>query len=219
MYEDREEPGLFRCLLCGFEKYRIGVMTMSNSSWVKVQGTAIKIHRSLKDINGRAKNVIRDTNTQIFLEVPDSELGWVEKVVKDIGLSGIVISAPPKYGAAACGALTTDVKRHQLHCSKCYPLTHKGVPWADRNKQPPITITKPVKTPELPPTSVPVLTVKDLPSLINIMKARLDECMTLAQNYESAIRAVESISTLDNRLAEIRKEQEQHKKALATFLA
>jgi len=142
------------------------------------------------------------------VEVPDSELHWLEKVTKDMGLSTISIPTMPHYDVAPCGALTTDLQHHGARCKKCEKVegrtaTIHHTPKAGKI----ISIAK-----------VPGLTELDMKSMLAVMKQRMEECLTLAQNYDSAIKAIEGMATVEARLAEIQKEKVEHVKALEIFL-
>ena len=188
---------------------------MAGTSWVRLNGSAHRILRAMKDFNGRAKNLVRDTKEQVYVEVPDSELSWADKVAKDMGLSATVVPVPPEFETAPCGARSTNVEQHKLHCKTCYPLTHDGRRWEDRNTARPRVPASAVRV----RATVPGLRGMDLNSVMAVMKQRLEECMTIAQNYEAAIKAIEGISDSDKRLAQIQQELSEHKKALKLFLS
>jgi hypothetical protein len=179
-----------------------------STAWISIKGSPIKVRRSFHDFKDHAKTLVRGTKTQIFLEVPDSEIGWVDKVVKDLGLSAVSIPVAPVYKTAPCGVFTADLVHHVARCKQCASTAGR--------------IKRDHKTPKagrvIRVAKVPGLAELDLKSMIAVMKQRMDECMTLAQSYDLAIKAIEGISTVESRLAEIQKEKIEHRKALELFL-
>jgi hypothetical protein len=180
-----------------------------STAWIRVTGTPVKIHRSFKDFKDKAKTLVRGSKTQIFLEVPDSEIGWVDKVAKDLGISAISIPVAPTYKTAPCGALTVDISHHVSRCKQCAATEGRIAKKARK-------ATKAGKVIRV--AKVPGLAELDLKSMLAVMKQRMEECMTLAQNYDSAIKAIEGMTTVEARLAEIVKEKVEHQKALEMFL-
>ena len=179
-----------------------------STTFVRIEGNEYHMRKGLRDLKDRVKTLVNGKKTQIFVEVPDSELGWLEKVTKDIGLSTISIPTMPHYDPAPCGVLTTDLMHHTLRCKKCIKATGRI------KKERHTSIVGPVQR----IAKVPGLKTLDMKSLIALYKQRMEECLTLAQMYDSAIKALEGMETVDKRLAEIQKEKEEHKKALELFL-
>jgi hypothetical protein len=181
-----------------------------STAWVSIKGSPIKIRRSFHDFKDKAKTLVRNTKTEIYLEVPDSELGWVDKVVKDLGLTALTVATAPSYKTAPCGVFTADLVHHVARCKACAAAGGLG------------RIKRDHKTPKagrvIHVAKVPGLTELDLKSMLAVMKQRMDECLTLAQSYDSAIKAIEGMATVEARLSEIQKEKVEHVKALEMFL-
>jgi hypothetical protein len=76
----------------------------------------------LKDLDGRATTVVRDTSNIIYVAVPPSELGWLDKVVKDMGCKRLDVDELPEHEIALCGTKTTHKKQHEGGCKSCRVL-------------------------------------------------------------------------------------------------
>ncbi|KKK60839.1 hypothetical protein LCGC14_3020320, partial [marine sediment metagenome] len=96
-------------------------MKTSNGSLssVKLEGTEYRIHKVFKDLNGRASIVIKGGKGILYVGVPSSELGWLDKVTKDIGVKKHEITILPKYGKAPCGILVVNLHQHVGRCKTC----------------------------------------------------------------------------------------------------
>jgi len=94
-------------------------MTIANLVSVRLEGTEARIHKILKDLNGRATVVIHGSGKVLYVGVPSSELGWLDKVVKDIGCTKQEIPLLPEYEKALCGILTVSRRYHEGRCKAC----------------------------------------------------------------------------------------------------
>ena len=181
---------------------------MSTTSFIRIEGNEYHMRKGMRDLKDRVKTLVQSKKSQIYVEVPDSELGWLEKVLKDDGLSSISIPTMPHYDTAPCGVLTADLRHHAVRCKKCVKAS--GRTEITHNTVKASKVTRVAR--------VPGLKSMDLPSLIAVYKQRMDECLTLAQMYGDAVKALEGMETVDKRLVEINKEKEEHKKALELFM-
>ena len=94
-------------------------MTSSNLASIKLEGTEARIRKVFKDLNGRATTVIRGGTGVLYISLPSSELGWMDKVVKDIGCKKSELSSFPMHEKALCGTLTVDRLHHEGRCKAC----------------------------------------------------------------------------------------------------
>ena len=111
-------------------------MTSTNLSTVKLEGTPIRIRRALKFLNGRATLVVHGSKQILFIGVPHSELGWLDKVAKDIGCKKLELNVMPKYETALCGLLTTDKWHHEGRCKACGKIREARGPVKKPRKAP-----------------------------------------------------------------------------------
>ncbi len=94
-------------------------MTNTNLASVRLEGTEPRIRKILKDLNGRATVIIRGSSKALFVGVPSSELGWLNKVAKDMGCTTHELPALPKHEQALCGILTVSKRYHEGRCKAC----------------------------------------------------------------------------------------------------
>ena len=94
-------------------------MTGANLSYVKLEGTAIRIRKMLMHLNGRATLLVRGSKGVVFVGMPSIELGWIDKVAKDVGCKKAEIMSIPEHTKALCGVFTTNASAHEAHCKAC----------------------------------------------------------------------------------------------------
>lgn len=175
--------------------------TNTNLSIVRLEGSRIRIHRLLKDIDGRASVVVHGAAGTLYVGVPSCELGWIDKVARDIGCKKLEVQSLPEHKKALCGILTTSVKHHTPRCKKCIslrpPKPHNGKA---------VTVVK-----------VEGLHDLTFSGLIELMKKRMDEAFMLAQEYDTVIKAAEKIPELESQLKTYQEQLGDHKQALRHF--
>jgi len=94
-------------------------MTSANLVSVRLEGTEPRIRKILKDLNGRATVIIRGSGKVLFVGVPSNELGWLDKVARDIGCTKHELPSLPKHEKALCGILTVSKRYHEGRCKAC----------------------------------------------------------------------------------------------------
>jgi hypothetical protein len=177
------------------------------------------MRKVFRDIKPRVPNFVRVNVREVIVETPESELGWLDSVVKDLNLKA-TRTETPIFQAAPCGDKTVDVKHHLLSCSKCRVL--RGLP------------AKPVPggfRPDYHPRAkkdhngkvetkfhLPGIPDLSLNGLISLMVQRRDEALQIGADLDSAINAVSKFETLNNQIAEMQAERDEMKKAMAYFL-
>jgi len=103
-------------------------MVSTNLSAVRLEGTEYSIRKVMKDLNGRAAVVIRGGKGLLYVGVPSIELGWLDKLVKDIGVKKHEIQSLPEHKIAPCGAHVIHLKQHTGRCKACARLRPAGGP-------------------------------------------------------------------------------------------
>lgn len=176
-------------------------MTVGNTSVVRIEGTLAHMGKFLKDVSNRASKVVRGSSGVVYVELPSSELGWLDKVAKDTNVKKLEIPHLPTYKTAPCGILTTALYSHVPRCKKCAalrpPKPHDGEA----------------------ATVVKVEGLEDLTlwGMIDFMKKRMDEALLLAQEYENVIKAVENIPELESQIKRLQEQLGNHKQAVKYF--
>lgn len=94
-------------------------MTSASLASVKLEGTEARIRKILKDLNARATVIIRGSGKALYVAVPTSELGWLDKIAKDIGCTKHELPSLPKHAKALCGILTVSKRHHEGRCKAC----------------------------------------------------------------------------------------------------
>lgn len=94
-------------------------MTSANLASVRLEGSETRIRKILKDLNGRATVIIRGSGKVLYVGVPTSELGWLDKVARDIGCTKQVLPSLPAHKKALCGILTVSKRYHEGRCKAC----------------------------------------------------------------------------------------------------
>ena len=178
---------------------------------VKLDGSELHIRKCIRDMKDRAKVMVRGKKVELFIEVPESEVGWVEKVATDLNLKTNMLPTLPPYKVAPCGIKTTDLLHHQLRCKKCEQALSNS-----KDNAPGKVTLQHVEHPHI--DSTPIVNGVDIPTVISVMKQKMEECMTLAADYDTGVKVLESMMTADKRLAELRAELTKSKEVLATFL-
>lgn len=176
------------------------MMTSSQMPIVRVEGTKARMRKFLKDVNNRASKVVRDGNAA-YLALPAQELGWLDKVTRDTGVKKLDAREFPAHEKAPCGVLTTRLRYHIGRCKKCAAL------------RPPKPHNGECKT----VLKVEGLQDMTLGGLIVLMKSKMDEALALAQEYDTTIKALEEIPTLQGQLGVLQKQIAEHRQALDYF--
>ncbi len=94
-------------------------MASANLAPVRLDGSELRIRKILKDLNGRATVIIRGGGKVLFVGVPSSELGWLDKVARDIGCTKKELPSLPDHEKALCGILTVSKRYHEGRCKAC----------------------------------------------------------------------------------------------------
>lgn len=171
-------------------------------AFVRLEGTPTRIRKVMKDVNGRVSKIIRGNEGLIYVELPSQELGWIDKVAKDLGVKKVEMSTLPTHSRAPCGALTVNLRGHSGRCKKCADLR----PLKPHNGEA-RTVVK-----------VEGLHNLTLDGLISLMKVKRDEALTIAQEYDTTIIAVEKLPTIQVQLEEITKQMDNQRQALKYFM-
>jgi hypothetical protein len=195
------------CFQCGhiteIERIKGGQIMV----WVKIEGTDGRLRRAIKDTKDRAHIQVRDTNKQFYIEIPEQELGWLDKIKTDLNLTTQIIGGEgPTYQKTPCGVNSVNPKWHILACNACKAL--RGPP---KVKKPHDGVSKTIFTlPGLPDFS--------LNGLVSYLKDKRDEAMAMATELDSAIIAVEKLEGLETQLKSLQAEKIEQVKALDFFL-
>lgn len=175
-------------------------MTAQTAAFVKLEGTKARTRRLMHDVSGRAQRIVRGNAGTLYIQLPSSELGWIDKVAGDIGVRKVEVQQLPVYFMAPCGVFTVNVGNHKGQCKKCQAILRK--PHDGEVK----TVAK-----------VEGLQSMDINSLIAVMKQRADDALSLAQEYDSVIKALEKIPELQKQLESMAKQLDEHRQAIKCF--
>jgi len=94
-------------------------MTSANLASIRLEGTEPRIRKILKDLNGRATVIIRGSGKALYVGIPSSELGWLDKIAKDIGCTKHELPSLPEHEKTLCGILTVSRRYHEGRCKAC----------------------------------------------------------------------------------------------------
>ena len=172
-------------------------MSNTNLSVVRLEGSEYRIHKLLKDLNGRATVIVRGSRGILYVGLPSQELGWLDKVIKDIGCKKQELPSLPEHEAALCGVLVINRRYHEGRCKACAVL---------RVQKPPVT-----KQPRKPRASKAIVVAKiepgqnfDLNGVIASIEithdrlfAQLDSLETLMTNLKAYRDAKDQLSGLE----------------------
>lgn len=190
--------------------------------WIRLDsGNTTPIKKAYKDLTGRVINLVQETQKRIYVEIPEEEQGWLDKVCKDFNLNQIKQTSSPKYDKAPCGLLTIDVARHHLACTKCKIAEGRNVASVPKVIGPGTMNLNPYKPrngKSRTILSVPGLSDFSLNGLLSLFKTRRDEAMDLADHYDKAAKALESLEETEKNLIKFQEEKKQHVQALNFFL-
>lgn len=112
-------------------------MISPNLASAKLEGTEARIRKILKDLNGRATAIVRGSSERkgtaiLYVAVPANELGWLDKVAKDIGCTKHEIPSLPEHEKALCGVLTVNRRHHEGRCRACAKVRAQTAPAGKR---------------------------------------------------------------------------------------
>ena len=168
-----------------------------------VEASESKIRKAAHDLRD-CQPVFKD-KTRFLIRVSESEKGFVDKVVADLGIKIKPYGEElPPNRKLPCGKYYIEGKNltsHTSHCRVCRISMGKPAP------KPAITIAK-----------VRGLTEMSINSLLSAMKQRYEECMDLAAEWDRAIKALEGIETLSVRTKALEQEKIEHTKTIKHFL-
>ena len=103
-------------------------MTSANLASVRLEGSKPRIRKILKYLNGRATVIIRGSGKALYVGIPSNELGWLDKIAKDIGCTKHELPSLPYYEKALCGILTVSKRYHEGMCKACAIVRAKTGP-------------------------------------------------------------------------------------------
>lgn len=172
--------------------------------WVRLEGSRNHITKCIRDLNGRVHMMVRGSPDQVFIEIPEKEVGWLDKIKQDFSLKVFQLANPPVFFTAPCGIHTTVLQYHSSTCKKCREL-RGAKPRAHNGK----TVTR---------FTVPGLPDFSLNGLLSLLKGKRDEAMAVATELDAAIIAVEKLEGLDKQLLALQTEKAEQAKALQFFL-
>lgn len=87
--------------------------------WMELTGSESGIKKTRASLDGSVEKFVRDRPNHVFIAIPDGTRDTLEAAAKEANVQASVFPAPPTYGEAPCGDLTTDVMRHRLACRRC----------------------------------------------------------------------------------------------------
>lgn len=205
----------WKCMMCGHEETIKNINPMKKKEekqmeWYAIGGTNARIRKGIKDLQG-ASILVQDTSKGIYVKIPESEKGWLDKICNDLGLNCVPCVAP-EYFQADCGKLTTNPARHKMACRSCLAL--RGI----------TEVKKPVKhIHEGDGKSQTLFKLPGLPDfsldgLISYLQGRRDEALNIAQEIDTTVSNLTKMKEIENTLSTILNEREEIKKALDYFL-
>ena len=100
-------------------------MTSANISIVRIEGTEAHVRMFLRDVNGRATKIVRDKGNVVYVCLPSQELGWLDKVARDVNVKKQEVRELPAHQVALCGICTTQLKQHSARCKRCTAMRPK----------------------------------------------------------------------------------------------
>lgn len=175
-------------------------MTSSQMSVVRIEGTDAHMRMFLKDVNSRASKIVRD-GSAVYVAVPAQELGWLDKIARDVGVKKLEVQEFPVHKKAPCGVFTTQLRYHIGRCKTCAALRP----------------SKPKDGPVRTVLHVEGLHDLSINGLLSLMKQKMDEAFALAQEYDTVIKAIEKIPALEEQIKTLQKQMIEHRAALEYF--
>jgi len=188
-------------------------MTIANLVSVKLEGTETRIRKILKDLNGRVTVIIRGGGTVLYVGVPGNELGWLDKVAKDIGCKKLEIPSLPEYEKALCGILTVSKRYHEGRCKACAIVRAQTAPTGKK---------APVKRPR---ASAPVTVGKiepgqnfDLNGVIASIEITHDRLFGQLESLENLLTNLKGYRDAKSKLGELEQEARDRMSAARNLL-
>ena len=179
--------------------------------FIQLIGTELGIRRATKDCLGRASKTILSKSTSIYVEIPDSEQGWLDKIVKDFSLTQKIVDTV-EYRETKCGKLHADLAHHEVRCKVC-----RGI--IDKVKEAASDFSS--KRPSYKPKvlfKLPGLQHASLNGLISLLQSRRDESLNLAEEYDQIVKGLTKLPSIEDQIKALVKEKSEVQKALNLFL-
>ena len=165
--------------------------------------TGSKIKKAAYDL--RACQPVFVSKSSILIRIPESEKSFIQKVTTDLSLSlrPYGDELPPNR-KMACGKVYVEGRNTSMHIGQCKVCR--------------VAMGKSVTKPAVTVVKVKGLTEMSINGLLSAMKLRYEECMDLAGEWDRAIKALEGLTTLQERTKALEVEKVEHTKAIKLFL-
>lgn len=174
--------------------------------WVRVEGTDAHIRKFSKDARGRVTKFITSGKELVYVAVPGSELGWLDKVAQDDGCKKRELPNAPEYQEAACGELVMDNDRHKGRCRKCQAILYPNRPV----KATPVKVVGKLE----PGPDMHI----DLESVMKSLEATRDKFLEEYTRVDEAVRAVKLVIDSRQQLSELKSTFDKNMAALKTVM-
>ena len=192
--------------------------------WIRMtvpnNATAGPIRAKLR-LGGVQRIVVEDRSTTIAL-VRDDHIGgngsWLSKLAGRYNLSWTEVEEPKTVFETRCKKVEAiseaAVLHHQSRCNSCRALPGETFP---RPEGSPSTNGRRTRGVAIK-VKAPGIQEFSLNGMVSLMRERYDEALTIADQYDKAIKAVEGLDEYNLQLTELSKKMEDDKTALAYFL-
>lgn len=182
--------------------------------WVKFTGHSEHMVGNLRTklrLAGVQHITVIDRKTTVA-EIRDDHRAWSESLAREYNHAWALNDKPETLIPSKCGKVYfishLAYRTHTGGCKACHAIkpTQK------------VSVAKPRAGKAEAIVTVPGLQHMSVNGLLSLMQERLDKLMEMAQEYDSAIKALKGLDALDAELSRLISEKEQHSKALAIFM-
>ncbi len=187
-------------------------MTNANLASVRLEGTEPRIRKILRDLNGRATVIIRGSGKTLYVGVPSSELGWLDKVARDIGCTKHELPSLPEYKKALCGILTVSKRYHEGRCKAC-AIVRAQMPPAEKRAPKAAKASKPVTVGKIEPGQN-----FDLNGVIASLEITHDRVFNQLEVLENLITDMKGYRDASDKLGELEQEAKDRMRAARNLL-
>ncbi len=187
-------------------------MTSANLVSVRLEGSEPRIRKILKDLNGRATVIIRGSGKALYVGIPSSELGWLDKIAKDIGCTKHGLPSLPEHEKALCGILTVSKRSHEGRCKVCARVRAQ-MPPAEKKAPKAAKASKPVTVGKIEPGQN-----FDLNGVIASLEITHDRVFNQLEILENLITDMKGYRSASDKLGELEQEAKDRMSAARNLL-